>query len=364
VKLAGFDLYRYELPFSEPLALKGTELRYREGILLKLTGDGDAEGWGEASPLPGFSRKGLDKAAWQLRSLVSSMMGREITDDWIDPDGDFSRELDAMRLSPSVRFGFELAVWDLYAVVRGRSLPELLTPRPRTTVPVNALISGPPDRAVEDARRVRSAGYEAVKLKVGRRAVEEEIGLVRALDEELGDAVALRLDANRAWSLEQAERFGRGISGLRFEYVEEPLADPTRLPSFARTCRVPVALDESLADMGPEALEDHRYARAVVLKPVLLGGISRTLRFADVASRLGMETVISSAYETGVGTAALVALAAGVGDKELPAGLDTYRWLAEDVIRPCLDLPVPRVDVRAVFATRREIDRRLLTPVG
>jgi O-succinylbenzoate synthase len=363
VKLAGFDLHRYELPLSEPLALKGTVLSHREGLLLELSGEGGTAGWGEASPLPGFSRESLDKAAVQLRDLASSMAGREITDDWIDPNGNFSRELDSMNLAPSVRFGFELALWNLYAVARGRSLPEIIAPRPRATVPINALIPGPPDKSLDEARRIRSAGYEAVKLKVGGRGVEEDVELVRALNEELGDAVALRLDANRAWSLAEAERFVSAV-GSRFEYVEEPLADPTLLPTFTRNHGVPVALDESLAGMEPEALEDHGYARALVLKPTLLGGVSRTLRFANLGSRLGMEPVISSAYETGVGTTALVALAAGVGDEEVSAGLDTYRRLAEDVIRPRLELPAPRVDVRAMAGARREIDRHLLSPVG
>ena len=359
-RLIGFDLYRYKLPFSEPLELKGTLLRYREGLLMELQADEGGElGWGETSPLPGFSRESLEEAAEQLGDLASSVMRCEVTDDWIAPDGDFSRELDSMALAPSARFGFELALWDLYAALRGRSLVDLITSHPRASVPVSALISGPPATALEEARRARSAGYEAVKLKVGARAVEEDIELVRALNEELGDAVALRLDANRAWSLEEAERFARGTGGLRFEYVEEPLEDSTLLPALARDHGVPVALDESLAGMEPEALEDHGYARAVVLKPTLLGGISRTLRFADLASRLGMQPVISSAYETGVGTAALVALAAGIGEEEVPAGLDTYHRLAEDVLRPPLDLPAPRVDVRAVARTWREFDRPL-----
>jgi o-succinylbenzoate synthase len=364
VKLVGFELYRYELPLCEPLALKGMVQRHREGLLLRLNDEGGAVGWGEASPLPGFSRESLDEAARQLRDLASSMVGREITNAWIDPDGNCGRELDSVDLAPSVRFGFELALWDLFAAASGRSLPELVTPHPRATVPVNALIPDPPDKVLEEARRVRSAGYEAVKLKVGRRAVEEDVELVHALYEVLGDAVALRLDANRAWSLEEAEGFARGTAGLRFEYVEEPLADPTLLPTLVGNHGVPVALDESLAGMQPEVLEDHGYARAVVLKPTLLGGVSRTLRFAARASRLGMEPVISSAYETGVGTAALAALAAGVGDEDVPAGLDTYRRLAEDVLRPRLNLPAPRVDVRALAGTRREIDRRLLRPAG
>jgi O-succinylbenzoate synthase len=76
-----------------------------------------------------------------------------------------------------------------------------------------------------------------------------------------------------------------------------------------------------------------------------------------------MRPVISSAYETGVGTSCLVALAAGVGDEEVPAGLDTYRRLAEDVLRPRLEL-APRVDVRALFNRRRGIEHRLLRSVG
>jgi O-succinylbenzoate synthase len=76
-----------------------------------------------------------------------------------------------------------------------------------------------------------------------------------------------------------------------------------------------------------------------------------------------MRPVISSAYETGVGTSCLVALAAGVGDEEVPAGLDTYRRLDEDVLRPRLEL-APRVDIRVLFDERREIEHRLLRSVG
>lgn len=362
MKLAGLRLYRYELPLIEPLESKGTTLRRREGLLVEMVGDGGAAGWGEAAPLPGFSREGLDEASVQLHALADAMAGREVAVDLRDPKGSLVRELDAWDLAPSARFGFELALLGLYAASSGMALPELVTSRPRATVPVNALISSP-DHAIEEAHRARAAGYEAVKLKVGARSVEEEAELVRALSEALGSGMSLRLDANRAWSFKEAETFARSVADVRLEYVEEPLADPAGLPYLASTCGLPVALDESLVDTEPEALEDRRYARAVVLKPTLLGGVSRTLRFARAASRFGMRPVLSSAYESGVGTSALVALAAGVGDEAVPAGLDTYRRLAEDVLRPTLDLPAPRVDVRAFFEERRGVERRLLVPV-
>jgi O-succinylbenzoate synthase len=95
---------------------------------------------------------------------------------------------------------------------------------------------------------------------------------------------------------------------------------------------------------------------AFVLKPTLLGGLSRTLRVAGQALRLGVTPVVSSAYESGVGMAALVALAAGIGDCPVPAGLDTYRAMAEDVLETPLKLPAPDVDVGETAQASRTID--------
>jgi O-succinylbenzoate synthase len=354
VNLAGFDLYRYGLPLRRPLALKGATLRCREGLLLRLTGEDDSEGWGEISPLPGLSEESLDEAAVQLRRLAGGLLGHLLTDDLIDPDGAFVRQLEHIAPAPSVRFGLELAIWNLYATFSGKVLPELVASQPRESVPVNGLLSGPPDEVLEGARRMRNTGYEAIKLKVGARTVARDVRVVRALGEELGEAVSVRLDANRAWGYEEAAEFASGVA--RFEYVEEPLADPARMSDLAREFGVPVALDESLVGMEPEELEERRYARAVVLKPTLLGGISRTLRMAERALRLGMKPVVSSAYESGVGTAALVALAAGIGERPVPAGLDTYRALAGDVLDSALALPAPSIDVGETAVASRAVD--------
>ena len=354
MNLARFDLYRFSLPLRGPLVLGGTTLRRREGVLLRLSGDDGLEGWGESAPLPGFSAESLDQAIVQLRRLAGPLIGREVKDDWTDRNGAFGRELERIAPASSVRFGLELAVWNLRADFSGKSLPELFARQPRARVPVNGLLSGSWDEVLEEAQRMNEAGYEAVKLKVGARTVAEDARLVRKLVEEPGNIISLRLDANRAWGYEQAAEFLRGAP--RFEYLEEPLADPALLPQLVREFGVPVALDESLVGMEPEALEGHRYARAVVLKPTLLGGISNTLRMAGRALRLGMMPVVSSAYESGVGTAALVALAAGIGDRPVPAGLDTYRALVDDVLYTPLGLPAPSVDVGETAVASRAVD--------
>jgi O-succinylbenzoate synthase len=357
MKLDRFDLYSYSLPFCRPLTLRGITHYQRQGILLRLSGDDVSEGWGETAPLPGFSVESQGEAASQLRRLAASMIGREVKEDWVDPYGEFGGELD--RVAPSVRFGFELAVWNLYAASSGRTLPELVKSSPRNLVPVNGLLAGSPAEVLLEARRMRDAGYTSIKLKVGTRTVPEDVALVRALGEELGEGISLRLDANRMWGYEEAAQFVRGTAGVRFEYVEEPLADPARLPGLVREFGAPVALDESLVGMEPEEVEE-TFAVAFVLKPTLLGGISRTLRVAGLALRLGVTPVISSAYESGVGTAALVALAAGIGESPVPAGLDPYRAMAEDVLETALNLPTTSVDVRETAESSRTIDVRNL----
>lgn len=337
-------------------------LHRREGLLLELAGDDGTTGWGEASPLPGFSRESIDAAARQLHGLTRTLIGREPEEAWISPGGLLDRLLDGAKPAPSARFALELAIWNLHAEVQGETLPEVISPNFHASAPVNGLLSGTKDQVLEDARRMRDAGYETVKLKVGGRGGVEAAELVRALDEVLGGEVRIRLDANRAWDRGGAEAFARATEGSRYEYIEEPLADPSGLSRLAGEYGVPVALDESLVGMEPERLEEHAYARAVVLKPTLIGGISRTLRFARRASELGIVPVISAAYETGIGTLALISLAAGTGEEAIPAGLDTYRRLAADVLEPSLELETPIIQVRQTTGRRREIDRSRLVP--
>ena len=352
MKLTNVDLYRYTLAFTEPVALKNATLANREGVLIRLTTEDDFVGWGETAPLPRFSPETLENTTAQLRELAASVVDQKA----------FVNMLDSTDLFPSVHFGLELAAWNLSADTSTELLPKPLNGPSREAVLLNGLLSGSSADALEEADRMRAAGYRAVKLKVGGREVGEDVRLVRGVGEVLGDGVSLRLDANRAWGFGEALEFGRGLAGVRIEYVEEPLAEPGRLGELARLWGLDVALDESLVGMEPESLGERRYARAVVLKPTLLGGISRTLRFADEAKALGMRAAISSSYESGVGTGALIALASTIGEE--PVGLDTYRRLSEDVIEVHLELSSPTVDVRRATEAARRVDVRKIEPIS
>lgn len=312
-------LHPYRLPLTAPLRLAFGTIAHRDGLLLRLDDDAGRVGWGDVCPLPGFSPDTLAEAETSLRR-------------WAEDDDDTA-------LTPSAHAALDGARLDLDAQARGVTMAEALRTDAASTVALQALLVRD-DPA--DARSLRAAGYRAVKMKVGGDPLADA-ARVRAVAEALGPNVTLRLDANRAWRWDDACRFADAVRGVPLGYVEEPLYDPARLPDLVRDTGLPVALDESLRNLAPDDLARHGYAVAVVLKPVVLGGVRRALAWADAARAAGLDAVVSGAFESGVGTRHALALAAALGG--CPAGLDPYRRLAADVLAPRLRLDRPTVDV-------------------
>jgi O-succinylbenzoate synthase len=353
VVVADVHLYRYELPLTAPLRLGDATLRHRRGLLLRVDTEQGAVGWGDAAPLPGFSDETLSAVVACARDAVPRWTGTEI------PDGEaaLDRSLAAHPLGPeappSLRFAMESAVVMLLAAARDTSVPVVLGDA-RSTVALNALITHPEDDGPGQADRYREQGYRAVKVKVGRGAVEADAKQIRAIHRALGDSVALRADANRAWSLEEAAAFSEATREVPIAYVEEPLADPSQLSDLAGQTDLPIALDETTREVEPEFLRDGPSVTAVVLKPTLLGGVQKTRAWSRTAREHGATPVLSAAYESGVGLRMLVALAA-VGP-DTPVGLSTYDRLAADVLRTPLRVDGPVIDVASVADAPASVD--------
>ena len=341
-------VYRYALPLTAPLQLEGEEVARRQGVLVRLATDQGSVGWGDAAPLPGFSPETLAEVEEHARAVLPQWMGRRLPDGQREPLEDTLRglPLDASA-PPSLRFAMESAMVDMGAAGHPGSVAEELG-TPRRTVALNALLPRSVPNGPTQAVRRQEEGYRALKVKVGQGDVEDDIDRVRAIRNALDDSVALRADANRAWSFDEALAFGRATENLELSYVEEPLADPTRLTDLIEKTSLSVALDETTRETTPQALLDGPNVSAVVLKPTLLGGLVKTKSWCRAAQETGATPVLSAAYESGVGLRMLVALAAT--GPEVPVGLSTYDRLAADVYAPPLPLGGPNVDVASVAA--------------
>ncbi len=208
------------------------------------------------------------------------------------------------------------------------------------------VVIGGPGRA---ATVVTASGCATAKVKVAEpgQALADDVARVEAVRSALGPGGRIRVDANGAWDVSGAVRALRELARFGLEYAEQPCATVEELALVRRRVDVPVAADESIRRASdPYRVRELDAADIAVLKVQPLGGVWACL---EIAERIGLPVVVSSALETSVGMAAGVALAAALPELPYACGLATVSMFEHDVAAtPLLPvdgaLPVVRVD--------------------
>jgi O-succinylbenzoate synthase len=209
----------------------------------------------------------------------------------------------------------------------------------RERVPVNCTI---PAVGPELANRLAaSSGCRTAKVKVGEpgQSLADDLARVEAVRDALGPDGQVRVDANGAWDVETAEATLRELARFDLEYAEQPCAGIEELAQLRlRLARagveVPIAADESIRRSDdPYRVAELGAADIAVLKVQPLGGVRACLQIAE---RMGLPVVVSSALETSVGIRAGLALAAALPELPYACGLNTVALLTDDVAEPPL----------------------------
>ncbi len=346
MKIISCEVYSYKLPLVRQLQINGEKILFRKGLILRIKDEEGYCGYGEIAPLPGLNTESLDETLKQLKTFSAHFPDTVPPDLW-KLEGAFEQWFDGISFAPSVGFGIETAVLNLVANRRKTPLYKLISDNSRKRISVNALLTGKREDLLKETAQMLSHGYRSFKLKVGRSDMEKEVALVKELSCLIGTGATLRLDANRAWALDDAVGFTEAVSHTSIEYIEEPLRDIELLRDFIERSDIPVAVDESLHLLDFQLLSSFERIKAVILKPAVIGGLEKTAEYIRRAENLSILPVISDTFHSGVGLSASAGLASGKLKKDVPAGLDTYRYLADDLLverfsieKGCLDLSV------------------------
>ncbi|WP_128905590.1 mandelate racemase/muconate lactonizing enzyme family protein [Halorubrum amylolyticum] len=337
----------FSLGLTSPLETARGPIERREGFLVAVDPESNPEsdrvsvpapGIGEATPLPGWteSRSACEAALREVRVGTDDSDAAALAPDALD-------RLDPTE-TPAARHGLSLALADATARDAGRSLAEHLAetedrPEPAETVPVNATIGdGDTDATVDAAENAVERGFDCLKVKAGARSLDADIDRLRAVRRAVGDDISLRADANGAWDRETAEKAVERLAPLDLAYLEQPLPADDLDGAAAlreRQIEVPIALDESLASRGLDAVIDAGAADAVVLKPMALGGPDRALAAAKRAREAGAKPVVTTTVDAVVARTAAVHVAAAIPEVA-PCGLATGSLLDADLAPdPC-----------------------------
>ena len=326
------SLTPFSLPLRWPLETARGVTRLREGLLVEIRSATGLRGYGEAMPLPGFCLESLESARVALSKALPALVGREADD--LESNLALADGLTTSAIS--ARGALDSALHDLAARARNLSVADLLAPGSDRAVAVRALLAAKTPREVAAVgRHAVDAGFQTVKLKIGATSIDRDLARVTRLREAVGEACAVRVDANGGWEEAAAAGALRDLAPARPEFVEQPVA-ATAIESLARLradSPVPVAADESLCQPGgPQTLLDLGAADLLILKPAALGGLRAAQRLAERAQDAGIGVVVTGFLDSAIGDAAALQLAATLHSEKHAAGLGSQQLFADDLV--------------------------------
>jgi L-alanine-DL-glutamate epimerase-like enolase superfamily enzyme len=349
MKLRAARLDAFAIPLRRPLRTAGGTIERRCGVLLRLEAEGGTVGAGEAAPHP------LASPQVEARDLIVQV--RAATS-WLE-GASLDRLADllarARSEAPWIGAAIDVALHDLAARASGRSVVELLGGRRRGAIEANAtLVADRADEVGEEAAAAAAQGFAAVKLKLSRDLCDgaARVRAVRAR----APLARIRVDANGAWTERQAGQAVALLAAQGVELVEQPLpphdlAGLARLRQLAsrlardaaapRSRPIEIAADEAVT--GAAAVQEiarRGAADVVVLKLCQTGGLAEAMRAADAAHAAGLASIVTTALDTSLATAAALHLAAALPGHLEPCGLATTGLLDGDLVaRPIAGAP-------------------------
>ena len=328
MRLEEIEVIPYSLPFREPYITARGELRERELILVRIRGE-SLVGWGETAALSLRGGIDIDRIAAEIRDRCWP----GLLDGEVEPKRIWSAIARCRNrgASPQAVAAVDIALHDLVGHASGEPVWRLLGAQEAAPVTCNATLPAANPSATRSMLEAWQAeGFSTYKLKVGLAGDVTQVATVR---QTLGEEIAIRVDANGAWGVDEAaDRLGT-LARHRIELAEQPVGTFEQMVDLRRRVQVTIAADESLVSPF-----DARRARELdacdvaAVKVAKVGGLGAALEIAET-----IPSYLSSSLEGPVGITAAAhavqALRARGGDAGVAHGLATERLFSSTVGR-------------------------------
>lgn len=341
------------------------------GVLRLETTDG-AVGWGEISDIPDDmrTREGALADAETLEAYLGRLLlGQDATQrDRLTagfPDKPLVDQRTDGTVYDIVGCGVDMALLDLAARAAGVPVFRLFGGQVREEVQVSWVIFIRDTALIEQevAQKV-SEGFTAFKLKVGISAKDDEERL-RIVRRTAGDGASIKLDANSGWSFDEAVDNMRRFEAYRPAGIETPIpyldiAGKARLKARIGTPIIEHVNDEAFG----LALIRSKAADVFNVCPAGGGGVTKAWKLMRLAEEAGVECLLGSTVEAGLGTAAQLQLAACAGPLTWPSDLVGPKLYTRDYLRRGFDWRGSHLRIPQGVGWGVEVDTGALEPKG
>lgn len=319
----------YDLPLHRAWGSARGGFARRRGWLVSVAADG-LTGYGDCAPLPAAGTETADVAEIALISYLTRLTGQDVARCLAELDSD-----PTLNSTPAARYAIESALSDLASQRAQQPLRQWLAPDAADRLAVNAMLGTLGQVRADDLAAHAACGFRVCKLKVGIQTPTADLAALQMLAQTVNaEAIRLRLDANGAWTIDQARWVLEQLARfeLPIESLEEPIIKPIpeHLAELQARVVFPLALDESLVTYLATHDLTQLGIKRLVLKPAVLGGLRRTLTLAQCAQATGIEVVMTSVVDSAAGLWPTVQLAAALNEP-LAHGVATADWLAADL---------------------------------
>ncbi|WP_199258134.1 muconate/chloromuconate family cycloisomerase [Paracoccus binzhouensis] len=328
-----------DLPTIRPHKLSVATMNGQTLMLVKIRCSDGVIGIGEGTTIGGLAYGGESPESMKLAIdtyVAAAMLGQDAT----RIQALMARIGKLVKENRFAKSAVETALLDAHGKRLGLPVSELLGGRRRDRLPVAwTLASGDTARDIAEAEEMLDRRRHRIfKLKIGARALREDVAHVAAIKRALGDRAAVRVDVNMAWSETEATLGMAALADAGCELVEQPVASAAALGRLVR--RFPTALmaDESLS--GPEsAFELARVHGADVfaVKIEQCGGPFNALRVAAIADAAGIGLYGGTMLEGAVGTVASAHAFSTFANLQWGTELFGPLLLTEEILRAPLD---------------------------
>ncbi len=191
----------------------------------------------------------------------------------------------------------ELALLDLAGKVFGLSAGTVAGPVLHPEICYSGIVSADGvEEALKTCEGIRRFGFRSVKMKVGANP-ESDLRILQGARQILGESCSLRIDANGAWSAEQALRQLEAFKPIRLDGVEQPLpqAELDGLAWLAERSPVPVIVDESLVSRDDaQRLAERKACHCFNIRISKCGGLLNALKIRDIGERAGIQCMLGA----------------------------------------------------------------------
>ena len=303
------SLWKRSIPLKRPFITALRTVETVEDLVLVICVDG-VYGYGSASPTPEITGDTTDRI---LNSIQYE--GIPLLKQGFDPTKPYEVVKPSVVTATSAAYMLETALFDIAAKNMGVGLAQYLGGIRKDELVTDITISrGSPEKMAKDAEEAVRSGFSILKVKVGD-TVQADFSRLQSIVNTIPSNVSLRIDANQAWSPEDAVSIIRKYesAGFPIDLIEQPVQakDLDGLKYVTDNIGFPVMADESMYDAADALnLLERKAVDIINIKLAKCGGLSEALRICDIVSRYNSQCMVGCMMEGVFGLLAAIHLAA------------------------------------------------------